>query len=144
MIFDEIAHFLHDCRSPVDLGHWAHRLRVDPTFAAEMRVCREWRIPHSHFLGGPCEWTTHDREKAVAYVVHESGRCKECGTHPDDWPEETDTPPLEPFATRCYGCVTLNQYIQTYKDGNKDRHGEVPPEATWGFRPHLRPVNRDT
>lgn len=136
MIADELAHFLHDTRSPLDASHWAHRLRIDPVFAVEMRVCREWRITHSELLS----WSALDREKALAYVVHEGRRCKECGIHPEDWPTEVEDPPFEVEANRCFGCLTLNEWVDDYRKSTTGRSGEPDPKAMWGLRTHLRPT----
>lgn len=52
-----------------------------------MAVCAEYRIPHSHFLGGQLEWSQADRDKAITWQRRQSEYCRGCGTHPDDWNE---------------------------------------------------------
>lgn len=134
MIQEEVLNLLHDLRVPMDMGHWAHRLRSDPMFAVEMRVCREWRIPHSEFLG----WDSLDREKALAFVIHEGQRCKECGIHGEDWPTEVDPAPFEVYATRCFGCQAVAQWMDDHRKATT-RKGEPDPKAIWGLRTTLRP-----
>lgn len=134
MIDAAFDNLVHDLRLPVDHGHWAARLRSDPLFASEMRVCREWRIPHSEFLS----WSALDREKAIAYVVHESARCTECGTHPQDWPTED----IEPFVVegvRCFGCRATQEYMDRYRSAATLRNGEPDKAAMWGLRTRLVP-----
>ena len=135
-MIDEFARFLHDCRQPIDLGHWGMRLRADPVFAAEMRVCREWSISHSQFLG----WSEVDREKALAYVIHEGQRCKDCGIHPEDWPVETDEPLYEVDATRCFGCQTIQNWLDNYQRKSANADGSPNRQAMWGLRTSLRPT----
>jgi hypothetical protein len=50
-----------------------------------MAVCAEYRIPHSHFLGGPAVWTPADRDKAIWWQVRQAETCRACGTRPDEW-----------------------------------------------------------
>lgn len=141
----ELGDLAHQLRLPVDHDHWAARLRSDPLFAVEMRVCREWGIPHSTFLGGeedlpPGAWSRLDREKAVAYVLHESARCKQCGLHPADWPEEDD----EPYAVegrRCFGCLATSRFLDDYQRANQLSNGETDRRAMWGMFTVLRPAS---
>lgn len=138
---DELPHFLHDMRSAVDVDAIAHRLRTEPMFSVEMRVCREWRIPHSQLLGGDGRWTPEDREKAKAFVLWEAQRCPECGVHPQDWPTETgidEEAPFEVHSTRCFGCQAVNAWLDSYRKATEVR-GQPDPKAMWGLRTSLRP-----
>jgi len=143
---------LHRLRLPVDHDHWAQRLRRDPLFAVEMKVCREWGIPHSTFLGGqddpdsepvpPGTWSRLDREKAIAYVLHENQRCGSCGTHPIDWPTEDDEP-FEVEGRRCFGCQATQRWLDDYRQAATLRNGEQDPKATWGLFTVLRPKSEE-
>lgn len=140
-VFTELPHFVHDLRSAVDLEALAHRLRVEPMFGVEMRVCREWGIPHSQFLGGDGRWTEDDREKAKAFVMWEQQRCGECGLHATDWPEETslgDRPPFEVHGSRCYGCQAIHAWLDNFRKVNG--RGEDDRSMMWGLRTSLRPT----
>jgi hypothetical protein len=55
---------------------------------ADLRLCDRWGIPHSHFLGGPNEWSDLDRAKAHAYADYMLTVCPQCGTRPDEWDPE--------------------------------------------------------
>ena len=136
-----LDNLLHGLRHPVDHDYWAHRLRVDPTFAVQMQVCREWRIPHSTFLGGeddvpPGVWTDLDREKAMAYVLHEGQRCKDCGVHPIDWPEET-TGGFHVEGMFCWGCKASAEYTAAYQDASKLKNGEIDQGRVRGMRTRI-------
>jgi hypothetical protein len=54
----------------------------------ELSVCAEFKISHSHFLGGPNRWTDDDREKAIWWLRRQREACGECGTRPDEWDEK--------------------------------------------------------
>lgn len=67
-----------------------------------MAACFELGISHSHFLGGPDEWTPEDRAKVVAYSIEKSMRCTMCGTA--DWEWEEDGYAYEAVQQVCFGC----------------------------------------
>lgn len=50
-----------------------------------MPVCAEYRISHSHFLGGPPAWTAADRDKAIWWQIRKAETCPSCGTRPEEW-----------------------------------------------------------
>lgn len=52
-----------------------------------MAVCHHYQVSHSHFLGGPDEWTPLDRAKAIWWWVREQERCGSCGTRASEWDE---------------------------------------------------------
>lgn len=141
-----LDNLLHGLRHPVDHDYWAHRLRIDPTFAVQMQVCREWRIPHSTFLGGaedpdgyplpPGVWTEDDREKAVAFVIHEAQRCKDCGTHPIDWPEET-TEGFHVEGSFCWGCRATGAWMNDYRDASVLKDGKTDESRLRGVRTRI-------
>lgn len=126
-----IDELIHSLRLPVDHQHWADRLRSDPLFAVEMRVCREWGLSHSQFLA----WDPDDREKAIAYVIHEGQRCGSCGIHPDDWPTE-DAEPYEVEGRRCFGCQATERYLSGIRDHAQRTNDQ---RATWGLQTVLKP-----
>lgn len=52
-----------------------------------MAVCHDYKISHSHFLGGPNRWTALDRAKALWWHIREQERCGSCGTRKAEWDE---------------------------------------------------------
>ena len=52
-----------------------------------MAVCEQYRIPHSHFLGGPLVWTQADRDKAIWWRRWQAETCPRCQTRPWEWDE---------------------------------------------------------
>lgn len=133
-VFD-LTGLLHAARWPIDIENWAYRFHCDPVLAAEMAVCKDHGISHSHFLGGPAVWTDDDRAKAIAYKIHEGRRCQECGVHPFDWPEDQppDDPPYEPAERFCPGCEEMARYARW-----RQSQGEGDESAFDGKRPFLR------
>jgi hypothetical protein len=131
----DITGLAHALRWPVDVEAWVYRFRLEPILAVEMKVCREFGISHSHFLGGPAVWTDDDRAKALAYVLHEGQRCSDCGIHPIEWPEGTDPadPPFEPAEKFCPGCEEMARYARWRNEQRKDNES-----AFDGKRPYLQ------
>lgn len=44
-------------------------------------MCEHYRIRHSEFLG----WDRDDRDKALAWHLHQSQTCPDCHTRPEEW-----------------------------------------------------------
>lgn len=122
---------LHRTRWTFDIEAIAYRLKVDPQFAIEMRLCKEWQIPHSQFLS----WDEEDQAKALGYFYHEAQRCAACGIHPDDWPDPAE-PLFEAVAETCPGCAELDRY----KRWQEEQMENAPKSAMDGVRSHLRRV----
>ena len=76
-----------------------------------MGTCEAYNISHSHFLGGPPEWTQADRDKAIWYQLRKAETCSSCGTHPDDWDPAAGghRHAYTAVPTRCAGCAVLEQ-----------------------------------
>ena len=127
--FTEVAPVLHFARWPVDIEHWAFRLLHDPTFAVEMRLCKEWGIPHSEFLG----WGDVDRAKAIAHHFHEARRCQGCGIHPAEWQPEQYPPPFVVEFTECPGCAEMERSRRHLQERSKNATA-----AADGVRPYLK------
>lgn len=74
-------------------------------------MCEVYRIPHSHFLGGPLVWTQADRDKAIHHQVLKAETCSGCGTHPDDWDPAKGGHRQAYVAKvdRCAGCAAVEQ-----------------------------------
>lgn len=125
----EVAPVLHFARWGVDVEHWAYRLLHDPTFALEMRLCKEWGIPHSQFL----EWDETDRAKAIAHHLHEGQRCGQCGIHPAEWDPEEYPPPFESELRTCPGCEELAKRRRHLQE-----QGKSSPSLMDGVTPYLR------
>ena len=92
------------------------RLRVDPTFRAELAFCNEQGIPHSKFLA----WDPDDRAKVLGYMAFLGEKCALCGTA--DWEWEEDRFAYEPVLHQCMGCYMKSVY--------HDSLGKPPPGAT--------------
>lgn len=85
-----------------------------------MAYCVPLGIPHSILLGrahpnpdDPSEpyWLPDDVATALSFRLYEALRCRRCGTHPDDWPEEERDDPntWEAYETRCRGCMMIGR-----------------------------------
>jgi len=74
------------------------RLRVDGTFALELRYCNEHGLAHSTFLS----WDPTDRAKALAFLMEQSEQCQLCGTAAWEWAENRFA--YEPVERFCQGC----------------------------------------
>lgn len=76
-----------------------------------MAVCAQYRIPHSHFHGGPPRWTSADRDKAIWWYLREQERCGECGTRRSEWDEKLggDRDAYKAVVVRCRGCEVTQQ-----------------------------------
>ena len=95
-----------------------------------MRVCESYRIPHSHFLGGPLEWTQTDRDKALWYQRRKAETCPSCGTHPDDWDPDKGGHPNAwiPADHHCKGCQRLEMARE--QQTKRAEKGEKPLKGT--------------
>lgn len=96
----------------------------------ELQVCEVYRIPHSHFLGGPPVWTQTDRDKAIWHQIHKRQTCPSCGTHPDDWDPDKggDLNAWVAGEHHCKGCQRL-QVAQERTDKRAER-GDKPLKGT--------------
>lgn len=85
-----------------------------------MAVCAQYRISHSHFLGGPARWTPPDRDKAIWWYLHEQERCGECGTRRSEWDEQQggDRDAYRAVKLRCRGCELVQQAQKSIKDSD--------------------------
>lgn len=95
-------------------------------------MCESYRIPHSHFLGGPNTWSQLDRDKALWHASWKAGVCSGCGTHPDEWDPDKggSRAAYEAVKIRCAGCAATEQLREaTESQKTKDR----------GVRVELRP-----
>lgn len=72
-----------------------------------MAYCGPKGIPLSTFLS----WRDDDRHAALAWQAYESRRCRDCGSHPEDWDPERDgsRTAFKAEATECQGCVDLQR-----------------------------------
>lgn len=126
----EVPTVLHAVRWGIDIDAIAYRLQNDPQFAAEMRLCKEWRIPHSEFLG----WSTEDQKKALGHFFYEALRCGSCGIHPTDWPDP-DEPVFEATSLFCPGCYELERFNRWAKEQAESSGAK---DAMDGQKPYLK------
>lgn len=90
-----------------------------------MDLCREYRIPHSHFRGhGDGTWTDLDRRKALAHTDYLKAVCPTCGTRAEEWDENAggDEDAYRAITHRCIGCQLLTDKQTTVPEGD-DGHG---------------------
>lgn len=120
----------HVTRWGFDLDAIAYRLRQDQQFALEMRLCKEWRIPHSEFLS----WTPEDQAKALGHYVFEAQRCDSCGIHPTDWPDP-DEPDFEVATRVCPGCAELDRWNRWV---HEQMESTSTKDAADGVKPYLK------
>lgn len=102
------------------------RLTADARFRTELALCRQYRIPHSQFLGvGTGTWSEHDRAKALAYEEYLRSICPQCGTRESEWVDEQGNyvDAYIAITHKCHGCeeVALKQK-------------EIPEQAAPGMK----------
>jgi hypothetical protein len=79
----------------------------------EMTLCQDvYKISHSHFLGGPPEWTQLDRDKAIWKNIRTKEKCSNCGTREAEWDplQGGDRQAYTVRAYRCRGCEVKAMY----------------------------------
>jgi hypothetical protein len=92
-----------------------------------MAYCAPRGIPHSHFLGGPLQWTELDREKALWWLIHDRQRCPHCGTRPDEWDEKAggDRHAYRAEPHHCRGCE-----VKAGADEDFEKHRKEYPRGS--------------
>ncbi len=126
---EDLPRLLHQSRWNFDYEGIVHRLRHDDLFAAQMRLCNEWHMPHSEFL----KWKPQDQANALAYFAHEARRCRQCGIHPDDWPDP-EVPLFDAVLEVCPGCAETDRYQRHITDQAE----RMPKSAADGVRIALK------
>lgn len=93
-------------------------------------MCEVYRIPHSHFLGGPPVWTQTDRDKAIWHLQLKRATCPSCGTHPHDWDPAEGGDPNAFVATErhCKGCQRLE--LAREQSDKRAEKGDKPLKGT--------------
>ncbi|WP_416520010.1 hypothetical protein [Streptomyces achromogenes] len=102
------------------------RLIRDERLRRELELCREFRIPHSQFLGlGDGRWTERDRAKALALEEYQRSVCLQCGTRYDDWDHGGDDEEDRYTAVlqKCVGCEVIADKQQELADSGAPMHG---------------------
>jgi hypothetical protein len=92
----------------------------------ELELCRDFRIPHSQFLGlGDGTWTERDRAKALALEEYRRSVCPQCGTRYDDWDHGGDDEEDRYVAVlqKCVGCEVIADKQKTLEDSGESTHG---------------------
>jgi hypothetical protein len=82
-----------------------------------MAYCGPRGLPLSQFL----RWSHADQDAALDWQVYEAGRCRGCGTHPDEW--AGDRYAFHAHFEQCPGCK------------EKQRLAEAPEAAERGVFP---------
>jgi len=87
------------------------RLITDGRLRNELALCRQYRIPHSQFLGvGDGTWTERDRAKALAYETFLRSVCPQCGTRESEWLDDENGDYQEAYVAishKCFGCEEI-------------------------------------
>ncbi|NUR28508.1 MAG: hypothetical protein HOV83_22160 [Catenulispora sp.] len=96
-----------------------------------MAYCGPRGIPLSVFLGravGPSDpqWLPDDRDAALGWAEFEGRRCKNCGTHPEEWAD--DKYAYHAHLTECIGC--RQQQRRAEQDDAKEGHGRYAAMAS--------------
>lgn len=95
----------------------------------ELRICQQYGISHSHWLGGKPQWTDLDRDKARALFVLEAEECPQCHTLREDWFGEDGKPDREPVWTPdfrfCPGCEARTRHEKTMTEQQREAGGHV-------------------
>ncbi|MET8585739.1 hypothetical protein ABZX39_33450 [Streptomyces collinus] len=102
------------------------RLIRDERLRRELELCREFRIPHSQFLGlGDGRWTERDRAKALALEEYQRTVCPQCGTRYDDWDHggENEEDAYVAVLQRCVGCQVIADKQAELGDQDESTHG---------------------
>lgn len=75
-------------------------------------------ISHSHFLGGPPQWTDADRAKALESARWQRSVCSSCGTREQDWnpAEGGREDAYDVTVWRCPGCERLELWQKENAD----------------------------
>lgn len=77
-----------------------------------------WPDPDDPFTP---QWLPSDSDKAVLWKMHEAGRCPQCGTFPDEWPDSRlEDPPYVAEPYRCAGCAEIadeREHVPSGRDG---------------------------
>lgn len=107
-------------------------------------MCEVYRIPHSHYLGGPLRWTPLDRAKAEAYVQWRAETCDGCGTRREEWDPKRGGSRVAYIAMsdRCPGCeIKAQEWDHIHESPGKAhgvRVGLVPnPEILGDLTPEV-------
>ncbi|WP_435606725.1 hypothetical protein [Streptomyces ardesiacus] len=96
------------------------RLTTDDRLRNELALCKEYRIPHSQFLGvGDGTWTPRDRLKALAYEDWLRGVCPHCGTRESEWVDDQGHYQEAYVAVthKCFGCEEITQRQSEIPEG---------------------------
>jgi hypothetical protein len=88
-------------------------------------VCETYRIPHSHYLGGPLVWTPLDRAKTEAYTAWKNAACPGCHTRREEWDPKRGghRHAYIAHADRCPGCELKAQEWDNIEAGPGKAHG---------------------
>jgi hypothetical protein len=126
------------------------RLIRDERLRRELQLCKEYRIPHSLFLGiGDGRWTERDRQKALALEDYQRTVCPQCGTRYDDWDHggEGEEDAYVAVLQKCVGCEVIADKQAELADGGQPAHGmkvALVPAATHAAMNLLRDLHKHT
>lgn len=77
----------------------------------ELAICEQYQVSHSHYMGGPNDWTALDRAKAESYAEWKLDTCHRCGTRPEQWDHRRGGHQNAYIAEvdECRGCLLLDE-----------------------------------
>ena len=113
-------------------------------------MCLRYRISHSHYLGGPAEWTPQDRALAEAYDEWKQGFCPDCNTREEWWDPDRGGHRFMLIGTtrRCLGCQVKEQERKGIPKDEEGIHVELvqnpqlEPDGKGGWREKQEVVDR--
>lgn len=61
-------------------------------------------------------WSRRSQNAALEWQAHENRRCRDCGTHPDDWSENTHAHHAH-LSDQCPGCLRSSSFHEKATSG---------------------------
>lgn len=100
-----------------------------------MELCRQYRVSHSHLMGGPLEWTAYDRALAIAFEQELAKACRSCGTEQAAWDPRQGGHRFAFIAetSRCPGCEVLEMETESWPRGEKGLKARLVPNPDPGM-----------
>lgn len=113
-------------------------IAADVGLREDLAICREFRIPHSEFLG----WADVDQDKARAFHRYLQSVCGGCGTRPEEWDEKAGghRHAYSAITDECPGCRArgqLESHLRQSKDDNAGVRIVLLPRAAADARARL-------
>jgi hypothetical protein len=102
-----------------------------------MAYCGPRGIALSQFL----RWPRTDQDAALAWAAFEGRRCRTCGTHPDEWAD--DSAAFHAHLQQCKGCQAQQRLAETPEAKQGRGVTVVMAAGPAGACPRCRPPDDD-